>query len=191
MPAITTESLLNAQAGDLDAQAQLVRCYQSEVRSFLAMLTANLSEADDLAQETFLRAFERLDRVRGAESTGAFLRGIARNVALEHLRRRKMESERALKWVHFMEDTVPEDEPKDEWWSDDAQLSSALRVCVASLPEKSRSVLQWRYHEDCDATEIGTRVNMRADAVRALLKRLRLSLWKCIEERCPQNVAQA
>lgn len=181
MPVISTDDLHRAQAGDLNAQAQLVRCYQAEVRSFLAMLTADLHESDDLAQETFLRAFDRLDRVHGPESCGAFLRGIGRNVALEHLRRRKMQSQKALKFVHFMEDTCDEG-AASEWWSDDESLSAALSHCVEELPPRSRTILEWRYREDCDATEIGQRVAMKPDAVRALLKRLRLALWRCIEQ---------
>lgn len=188
MPVISTDDFHQAQAGDLNAQAQLVRCYQAEVRSFLAMLTADLHESDDLAQETFLRAFDRLDRVRNPESCAAFLRGIARNVALEHLRRRKMQTQRALKFVHFMEDTCSEDSASD-WWSDDAALSSALQHCVEELPPRSRSILEWRYREDYDSTEIGLRVEMKPDAVRALLKRLRLSLWRCIEQGYPSQTA--
>lgn len=181
MPVISADDLYRAQAGDLKAQAQLVRCYQADLRSFLAMLTADLHESDDLAQETFLRAFDRLDRIRDPESAGAFLRGIARNVALEHLRRRKMQSQKALKFVHFMEDTCEEESPAG-WWSDDEALSQALGHCLQELPERSRTVLEWRYREECDATEIGERVAMKPDAVRALLKRLRLALWRCIED---------
>lgn len=180
MPGITEHELARARAGDLQAQAQLVRGYQADLRSFLAMLTADFNETDDLAQETFLRAFDRLDRVRCAEGLGAYLRGIARNVALEHLRRRKVQAERALKFVHFMEDTCVEG--GDAWWSDDTVLEQTLHRCVDKLPERSRSVLESRYRQDQDATEIGSQISMKPDAVRALLKRLRLALWKCIEE---------
>lgn len=184
MAQIPLETLTLAQAGDLQAQAAFVRLYQGEVRAFVSMLTADLSAVDDLAQETFLRALDRLDRVKDPQSTAAFLRGIARNVALEHVRRHTRQSERARKFLHLMEDTRPEeDEDADAWWSDDAQLLQALRTCISGLPDKSRSMLNWRYQEDQDATEIGTRLGMNSAAVRAALKRLRLSLWQCIRGR--------
>ena len=186
MAIITQDALQRAQSGDLEAQAQLVRCYQSDVRSFVAMLTANLGEADDLAQETFLRAFTRLDRIHSPEGAGAYLRGIARNVALEHLRRQKMEGKRAQNLVHYMEDSVREGGAEEPWWSDDPALTDSLQQCLDALPPHSRTVLDWRYRDDYDATEIGARMDMRADAVRAMLKRLRLALWQCIQARMPK-----
>ena len=180
MSAIPHSTLLQAQAGDLQAQTALVRFYQGQVRSFVSMLTADLSAVDDLAQETFLRVLDRLDRVRDPESMGAFLRGIARNVALEHARRHTRQAERAQKFLHFMEDLRLDGDDADGWWSDDTELLQALRGCLTKLPEKSRTLLDWRYQQDCDATEIGQRLGMNSAAVRAALKRVRLSLWQCI-----------
>ncbi len=183
MALIPAETLTLAQSGDLQAQAAFVRLFQGEVRAFVSMLTADLSAVDDLAQETFLRALDRLDRVREPQSAGAFLRGIARNVALEHARRHTRQAERAQKFLHFMEDTRLDQEDADDWWSDDKELLQSLRTCLSGLPEKSRSLLDWRYQQDCDATEIGARLGMNPPAVRAALKRLRLSLWQCIRGR--------
>ncbi len=181
MPLLPPDILSRAQAGDLQAQTAFVRLYQGEVRAFVAMLTADLAAVDDLAQETFLRALDRLDRVQQPESAGAFLRGIARNVALEHARRQIRQAERAQKFLHFMEDSCADGE--ESWWSDDEELTQALRTCLSTLPEKSRSMLDWRYQQDCDATEIGAKLGMNSAAVRAALKRLRLSLWQCIRGR--------
>ncbi|HSJ04091.1 MAG: sigma-70 family RNA polymerase sigma factor [Verrucomicrobium sp.] len=182
MPLIPAETLNQAQAGDLKAQATFVHFYQREVRSFVSMLTADVGAIDDLAQETFLRALDRLDRIQQPESTGAFLRGIARNVALEHARRQRRQSERAQKFLNIMEDLAPDD-TQDDWWSDDTELTGALRTCMGNLPEKSRSILDWRYREDCDATEIATRLNTTSTAIRATLKRVRVTLWQCIRGR--------
>ncbi len=87
MPLIPSRLCKGPKPGDLKAQAAFVQFYQREVRAFVSMLTADLASVDDLAQETFLSALDRLDRIQQPESTGAFLRGIARNVALEHARR--------------------------------------------------------------------------------------------------------
>ncbi len=182
MPLIPVDILNLAKTGDLQAQTAFVRFHQGEVRAFIAMITADFSAVDDLAQETFLRALDRLDRVPQPESAGAFLRGIARNVALEHARRQLRQAERAQKFLHYMEDTRVE-EGGDAWWSDDEQLTTALRACLSTLSAKSRSMLDWRYREDFDATEIGGRLGMNPAAVRAALKRMRLSLWQCIRSR--------
>ncbi|WP_009962824.1 sigma-70 family RNA polymerase sigma factor [Verrucomicrobium spinosum] len=183
MPLIPVETLQRAQAGELKAQAAFVQFYQREVRAFVSMLTADLASVDDLAQETFLRALDRLDRIQQPESTGAFLRGIARNVALEHARRYRRQSERAQKFVRLMEDLAPGEDTQDDWWSDDTELTGALKTCMGTLPEKSRSILDWRYREECDATEIAARLGTTSTAIRATLKRVRVSLWQCIRGR--------
>jgi RNA polymerase sigma-70 factor (ECF subfamily) len=182
MAQIPADILTLAQAGDLQAQTSFVHLFQREVRSFVSMLTADLAAVDDLAQETFLRALDRLDRIQHPESTGAFLRGIARNVALEHARRQRRQAERAEKFVRLMEDLGPSDDHTG-WWSDDTELTGALRTCLAGLPDKSRSILNWRYQEDYDATEIAARLNTTSTAIRATLKRVRVTLWQCIRGR--------
>ncbi len=81
-----------------------------------------------------------------------------------------------------MEDLAPGDESQDDWWSDDTELTNALKTCMGTLPEKSRSILDWRYRER-DATEIAARLGTTSTAVRATLKRVRVSLWQCIRGR--------
>jgi RNA polymerase sigma-70 factor (ECF subfamily) len=72
--------------GDQDAFATLVRATQAEVWRFLAAL-ADRSHADDLTQETYLRAYQALPGFRGEASVRTWLLAIARRVAADHLRR--------------------------------------------------------------------------------------------------------
>jgi RNA polymerase sigma-70 factor (ECF subfamily) len=81
----TTELALAAGAGDAAAQAAFVRATQAEVWRFTAALV-DPGAADDLTQETFLRAFKALPGFEGRSSARTWLLGIARRTCADHLR---------------------------------------------------------------------------------------------------------
>jgi RNA polymerase sigma-70 factor (ECF subfamily) len=81
----TTVLALAARDGDRAAQAAFVRATQTEVWRFTAALV-DPGSADDLTQETFLRAFRALDTFAGRSSVRTWLLGIARRTCADHLR---------------------------------------------------------------------------------------------------------
>jgi RNA polymerase sigma-70 factor (ECF subfamily) len=80
-----TEAALAAQAGDPAAATALVRLTQGEVWRFVAALV-DTDVADDLTQETFLRAFRALPGFAARASARTWLLGIARHVCADHIR---------------------------------------------------------------------------------------------------------
>jgi RNA polymerase sigma-70 factor (ECF subfamily) len=88
-----TALALAAGRGDSDAMAAFIRDSQQEVRSLCAYLVDS-EIADDLAQETFLRAFRALPGFRGDSSARTWLLAIARRVCMDELRRRSRQRRR-------------------------------------------------------------------------------------------------
>ncbi len=90
-----TQWAIAARSGDPLAQAAFVRATQAEVWRFVAALI-DASHADDLTQETYLRAFRALPRFEGRSSVRTWLLGIARRACADHLRaltrRRRLEA---------------------------------------------------------------------------------------------------
>jgi RNA polymerase sigma-70 factor, ECF subfamily len=84
-PDETTALALAARAGDVAAQAAFVRATQNDVWRFTAALI-DPGVADDLTQETFLRAFKALPGFEGRSSVRTWLLGIARRTCADHLR---------------------------------------------------------------------------------------------------------
>lgn len=82
---VTTALALRARAGDVTAQAAFVRATQAEVWRFTAALI-DPGQADDLTQDTYLRAFKALPGFEGRSSVRTWLLGIARRVCADHLR---------------------------------------------------------------------------------------------------------
>src|SRR6476469_9633751 len=77
-----------ARAGDLRAFEELVRLYQAEVFRFAWHLTRDRTLAEDVTQDTFLRAFRFIHGYRGGQRFGSWLFTIARNCSMDALRKR-------------------------------------------------------------------------------------------------------
>jgi RNA polymerase sigma-70 factor (ECF subfamily) len=81
-------TLQRARGGDLPAFEELVRGYQAEVYRFAMHLTRDHPLAEDVTQETFLRAFRFIRGYRGTQRFGSWLFAIARNCSMDALRKR-------------------------------------------------------------------------------------------------------
>ena len=117
-----------ACAGDLDAFESLVRAYQAPVWRFLRGLVGDAHLAEDLAQETFVRAFRHLPGFAFRSKFSTWLFRIAHNVAIDARRSRG----RRLALVGRLE--PPRDTPGPE-------LGAELAAAIAALPPKLRSAL--------------------------------------------------
>jgi RNA polymerase sigma factor (sigma-70 family) len=129
-----------AAAGDLDAFDALVRLYQQPVWRFLCHLVRDQALAEDLAQETFLRAFRKLDGFAHQSRFSTWLFQIARNAGIDALRRRDRDS-RLLEVVPVA-GTRPSPEAGAEIGAGLAALSPKLREAVLVV-----EVLGYRYRE--------------------------------------------
>ena len=171
---------LLAKQGHLLAQNQLVEAHQRMLRGFVAVLCADLSVSDDLAQETFLRGLRLLNRVEEATALPSFLRGIARNVVREHFkksRRRQANLDRFLEWTEESWETGQ--------WSGGAggiDLQERLHFCLNRLTERARKLFRLRYEDGLTSGEIGKTLDMTAEAVRTANSRTRRALLTCLKE---------
>ncbi|MCX7599295.1 MAG: sigma-70 family RNA polymerase sigma factor [Armatimonadetes bacterium] len=78
-----------AQAGEREAFGDLVEAHADRIYTYLLHLVGDREEAEDLAQETFVRAWESLDRFRGGAAFSTWLYRIATNLAIDAIRRRQ------------------------------------------------------------------------------------------------------
>lgn len=140
-----TRLLLDARDGDRDAAAQFVRATQAEVWRMCAALGAR-GQADDLTQDTYLRAFGSLRRFAGRSSARTWLLSIARRVCADSIRvavrdRAHRADAAALDDAHS--DSGESESPRARLAaapSPDADLgdSLALRELLGALPEAQR-----------------------------------------------------
>lgn len=168
------ELLLRLRNRDREAWEQLYAEFQPRLRKFAFRLSGNVHDADDLVQETFVRAVPRLDRLDPATvDLGAYL-----FTTCKHLFYKQVEkSKRAEPVAEVPEPIVPsaiEDDPERS-----ALLRSQqndVRVANAKLDSRQRLVLALRELEEKSYAEIGEIVGLRENAVAQLIFRARESL---------------
>jgi len=141
------EQVRRFQAGDGSAFDCLVEAHQREVYRLAYRLLGNHADADDLAQETFLRIYRSLGRFRAESAFRTWVTRIVLNLATD--RRRELAAHR-----HFsLEELAPADHPSDPGGRSGFLPEEVLRKAVGQLPRRQRETLilrvfqQMKFHE--------------------------------------------
>lgn len=170
---------------DREEFVERVREQHAGLRGFVRSLGVDPLWVDDVAQEAFIVAYNRLDEFDRSRDFGAWVRGIARNLVINERRkdaRRKRILSDNLTEV-LLASSSASDQETEEMGDDALARVNALRECVRTLPEKSLRMLKRRYEEERSAQDIAEEFSMNPPAVRKALERLRTALRECMEER--------
>ncbi len=153
-----------ALAGDSQAFGRLVERYQSPVRRMMLNLTGGDRQlSDDLAQETFIRAWLKIGSFRAAAKFSTWLYRIAYNTFCDHARSRRMSV-----GIEAAESMAGRDGDEDAGMD----LARALTM----LREEERAAMQFFYMEDLTVEKISTIMNCPAGTVKSHLARGREKL---------------
>ncbi|MBV9675135.1 MAG: RNA polymerase sigma factor [Acidobacteriaceae bacterium] len=170
-----------AKSGDMDAFSELVTHYERRVFRMAKQITQNDDDAEDVLQETFLKAYTHLDNFQGNSKFYTWLVRIAVNEALMKLRKRRSDK------------TVPLDEPistgEDEMvreiavWDENPEesysreeLGAVLSEAIQSLKPAYRTVFVLRDIEELSIEETAEALKLSISAVKSRLLRARLQL---------------
>lgn len=160
---------------------EFVTQHHAQLRGFLRVIGVAPDSVDDLAQETFLVAYRELEKFDKNEDFGKWLRGIARNLTRNELRKNARRTRILSNELtgHLLAESE-KDNPEERF--DEADFC-ALRDCLEQLPEKSRHLISGRYADEWKAPYLADQFNMSATAVRLSLMRIRQQLKSCITKR--------
>jgi RNA polymerase sigma-70 factor (ECF subfamily) len=137
------------RAGDGEAFARLVRPWQRRLGAYLARMSRDASQADDLVQETLVRVWKGLGRYDDRQRFGSWLFTIAHHVMVDAARRRAREPAVVGGLDH---DPPAAADPSRELAA--TELGQLLAAAVATLPEKQRRVFLLRQHGTLKFREI-------------------------------------
>jgi RNA polymerase sigma-70 factor (ECF subfamily) len=157
--------------GDHSAFEHLVRRYENRLMGVLLRFVRDRELARDLAQETFLRVYERLDQFDPARRFGPWLFRIGVNLALDYLRKRKRRI-----WPSLFSDSRVEKGP-DPAVADPRialDLEQEVRRVLESIPEKYRTVLILRDLENFSTSEIAAILHRKEATIRWRLAEARM-----------------
>ena len=143
------------------AITRLVQEHHAEVYRYAYRLTGSATDAEDIAQETFLLAFRRLDQLREAEKAGGWLMAIVRNFFLKQKQRKTLPTET------LTEDSLPASSDELPDWIDQERLQQAL----LRLPDDTRLILLLFFFEDCSYNEIAEKLAIPIGTVMSRLSR--------------------
>lgn len=167
-----------ARAGDEEAFRQLFLRYGRPVLSFTYTIVGTRDLAEELTQETFLRAFKRLRHMRDKTRFSTWLFGIARNVAREALRARRKESFEQHNGP-VIEAIDSNHSPADELLQ--KELNVAIQVALASLDEDKRTVFILRVFQQQTYEQIATITGFSTAKVKMDLHRARSQVRRRIK----------
>lgn len=143
-----------------------------------ARLSGNWDAAEDLAQETLLRAWRHIDRLQEVGQAASWLSGIARNVCLEWSRRSYREQRRLIQPA-LDANQLPNDFDL-EFELEREELVTLLDQALALLPLETRAVLVQRYVEESPYAEIAARLGLSANAVAVRAHRGKLAFQRVL-----------
>ena len=178
---MTTESewIRLAIQGDQDAFGRLVTVYQTPVYNLTYRMLGNAAEAEDAAQETFLRAYAHLRRYDPARSFKTWLLSIASHYCIDRLRRRR------INWLE-LEDEIAEAEslapnsPNPVGVVIQREHEESMQVLLAQLSPTDRAAVSLRYWYDYSYEEIANTLNLTVSAVKSRLHRSRKQMAKML-----------
>jgi RNA polymerase sigma-70 factor (ECF subfamily) len=155
--------------GDDAAFATLVERYQSPLRKFfLNMTLGNASLSDDLAQDTFLRAYQYIRSFRGSAKFSTWLFSIGRNVYYDHLKSRRAETEHK----------AAEPEPVQPRGGEHIDLYRALE----SLRPEERMAITLYYFEGYSQDKVAAAMETPLNTVKTHLSRAKAKIYKYLEQ---------
>ena len=148
------EIVISVLAGDRQAYARLIDAYKNAIFNLAYRMTGSLQEAEDLAQETFLRAYEKLWRFNPGKSFFVWLYTIGLNLIRNHLKRKKKSESRDLagEGERAEAGTRAGDQPEGILLEDEKQ--KRLQACLLKLPADLREAVVLRFYDDRSFEEI-------------------------------------
>jgi RNA polymerase sigma-70 factor (ECF subfamily) len=171
--------LRRLRAADPQAFEELVTTYQHRVFAVAARMLDNRAEAEEVAQEVFLRVHRAIGDFRGEAKLSTWLYAITSRLCLNRLatseRRLAREDDELL-------DRLPGREVDAAADLERRQLRAALRQAIAQLPEDRRIVVVLRDLEGLSYEEISEALDLELNTVRSRLHRARLELKEKMEK---------
>ena len=170
--------MAQAMAGSQSAFEQILRRFQRPVLSFILRMTGDPALAEDLAQETFVKAFRSLAGFDSTRRLSSWLFRIAHNTAIDALRRSKAPTVALGEGAAAIDPPAPAAADPVER----VALGRALQAAMATLRPDQRAAIVLRYEDGLSFEEIGRVLGMPAATARSHVHRARKELARQMTE---------
>jgi RNA polymerase sigma-70 factor (ECF subfamily) len=175
--------------GDKDSYARLVDAYSARIINYLSRMTGNRYEAEELAQEAFVRAYFALRSFNPDYKFSSWLYKIATNLCINHLKKRR-------RWVHM--DDYQDEQGQATWVPPDTsadcnpvkvvaqqELKEQIVLAIGQLPQAYRAVIVLRHVHGLSYQEIAEITDLPIGTVKSRLGRGRSRLVVLLQGAMP------
>jgi RNA polymerase sigma factor (sigma-70 family) len=166
------ELVRRAKDGNEQAMSELITIHKALVYTIIFRMVNDPELSKDLTQETFIRFFLKIDRVKYAEKTKAWICRIARNIVYDHFRKEKRKKTVPL-------DQIPEISGTSNIEKKHKQM--IIQDALQKLQERDRMLLTMAYFEGFSLAELAEAMNMSVNNAKVALHRARLRLRDKLE----------
>ncbi len=171
--------------GDNSAYTELVDRYQRRLLGLLYHACGNQVEAEDLAQETFTRAYRKLRLYSGQSQFYTWLCRVAMNLLTSQRRRKRIENQLPREGMDVALDTVGTGDQRDDELEKN-EMRIQVRQAIAMLDVERRTVILLRDFDGMDYEAIAETLDIPVGTVRSRLHRARLELKSILEKKLGQ-----
>ncbi|MGE5449678.1 MAG: RNA polymerase sigma factor [Bacteroidales bacterium] len=178
-----TEDIFYIEAvrkGNVSAFSVLVERYQDMVYSLALKLLKNTEDAEELAQDTFIKAFQKLDMYEGKSKFSTWLYSITYNACISELRKRRIQfssleeqrfSDQDEMRIHsYFSETKKEDQEK------------YLNLALSKLPEDDQVLVTLYYYENQSMDDISVITGLTVSNIKVKIHRARKKMYELLHE---------
>jgi RNA polymerase sigma-70 factor (ECF subfamily) len=175
---VESELIASVRAGNQDAFAPLMDAYQAAIHNLCYRMLGDAREAEDAAQETFLRAYSQLHRYDPARPFKTWLFAIASHHCIDRLRKRRW------RWLSLDDELLAEREmwhaamPDPEEVALSHERRDEVAALLARLAPQDRAAIVLHYWCDLSYAEIAAVIGVSVSAVKSRLHRARVALGR-------------
>ncbi len=170
----------NCRKRDIKAQFQIYRLYYRNMYNISLRIVNDSREAEDIMQDSFLSAFEKIDSYSGEVSFGAWLKRIVINRSLDSLKKKKLDL------LPLEESTDLPAESDEESENEYSLKVEEIHRCINMLPDGYRIIISLYLLEGFDHEEIGEILGISASTSRSQYSRARLKLCNMLKNKGQQ-----
>jgi RNA polymerase sigma factor (sigma-70 family) len=168
---IHQELIDKCKRGDSKAQFEMYRLYYKSMYSVSLRIVNDEGEAEDIMQESFLKAFKKMDTYKGEVSFGAWLKKIVVNRSLDHLKKKRVQFEEVNPRLQLPDDN-------EEYREVDVEH---IKRAISSLPDGYRVILSLHLIEGYDHDEISQILGISNSASRTQYSRAKARLKELLK----------
>lgn len=175
MEVIVKKRIKQVLKGDQDAFGEIVEIYKNSVYQLCFRMLGNRSEAEDMAQEAFIRAYVNIHSYKQEYKFSTWLFRIATNLCIDRIRKKKpdysLDAEVSGTEGLTMYSQIPSNSPLPETELESLELHEAVNKEILKLPEKYRSAIVLKYIEELSLKEISEILDLPLGTVKTRIHR--------------------